>query len=301
MQPDHQSQSRPWSSLVAAAAGYLCWGLFPLYWKLFQGIDATELIAHRVFWALLFLLGVVALNKSTRELLTGLRDIRVLGWISLSGGLLTINWLVYVWAVNAGFVIDCSLGYFLVPLINALLGRFVIGERLRGAQTFAIGLATVGVLVMIWIVGRPPWIALAVAGTFGCYGLLRKRSSFGSLLGLTAETLVLWPLALAFLAWRFEHDSSALNNADGRQILLIVSTGIVTAVPLLLFAKGARGLKFTTLGLLQYLAPTCQFLLGWLLYDEPLSSSRAAAFALIWAGLLVYTVDAILSTRRPQT
>jgi chloramphenicol-sensitive protein RarD len=288
---------RPLSSALAAAGGYIIWGLFPMYWKLLQGIDAIELIAHRVFWAVLLLLGIVALQGRLASLFSGLRDRRNLGLNALSGALLSVNWLVYVWAVNAGHVIECSLGYFLVPLINVAIGRFILGERLRRAQALAIALAAIGVFVMIWVVGRPPWIALALAGSFGFYGLLRKRSTFGPLLGLTAETMLLAPLALGLLLTRLVQGTGAVGVVDVRTTLIILSTGAVTAVPLLLFAKGARGLRFTTLGLLQYLAPTLQFLLGWALYHEPLSQARIAAFALIWAGLLAYTADALWAQR----
>lgn len=291
--------ARPVSSALAAAGGYIIWGLFPMYWKLLQGIDAVELIAHRVFWALLLLLAIVALQGRLRELFRGLGDRRNLGLNALSGALLSVNWLVYVWAVNAGHVIECSLGYFLVPLINVAIGRFVLGEGLRPPQATAIALAAAGVAILIWDVGRPPWIALALAGSFGFYGLLRKRSSFGPLLGLTAETLLLGPLAVAFLLTRWVQHTGALGNVDTTKTLLVLTTGIVTAVPLLLFAKGARGLRFTTLGLLQYLAPTLQFLLGWLLYGESLSQGRIAAFVFIWAGLAIYTGDAVWAQRRP--
>ncbi len=287
----------PWGSLLAASGAYLIWGLFPLYWKQLQGVNATELIAHRVVWALALLLGLVACKGRLGEFQRGLREPRTLGGHLLSGVLLSINWLVYVWGVNSGHVIECSLGYFLVPLINVLLGRFVLGERLRRLQAVAIALATLGVAMMVWIVGRPPWIALALAGTFGLYGLLRKRSSFGPLLGLTAETTLLAPAALLFLTWRWREGSGALGQVDSYTTAFILSTGVVTAIPLLLFAKGARGLRLTTLGLLQYLAPTCQFLLGWLAYREPLSPGRAWAFATIWLGLLLYSLDALWSTR----
>lgn len=282
-----------WSSLFAAAGSYLLWGLFPLYWKHFHAIDATELIAHRMIWALVFLLAVIAAQGAFGQLGAALPTRSGLLNNLLSGALLTANWLVYVWGVNHGHIIDTSLGYFLVPLLNVLLGRWFFGETLRRAQLGAVILATLGVAVLIWQVGRPPWIALALAVTFGFYGLLRKRSPLGALLGLTAETLLLAPLAIAFLIWRWHAGTGALGRVDASTTALLFSTGVVTAIPLLLFAKGARGLRLTSLGLLQYLAPTCQFLLGWLVYDEPLSRERAAAFSLIWLGLLVYSLDAI--------
>jgi chloramphenicol-sensitive protein RarD len=268
---------------------------------LLKGIDAIELIAHRVFWALLLLLVILAVQRRLGALFTGLAERKNFWTNALSGGLLSINWLVYVWGVNAGHVIECSLGYFLVPLINVALGRFLLGERLRAAQWWAIGFAAIGVGLMIWLVGRPPWIALALAGSFGFYGLLRKKSSFGPLLGLTAETLMLAPFAFALLVWRWHAGTGALGAVDGKTTFLVLSTGVVTAVPLLLFAKGARGLRFTTLGLLQYLAPTGQFLLGWLAYNEPFSGMRVTAFGIIWAGLFVYTADALWAQRKSPT
>jgi len=262
------TESKPHAStgsFFAASASYLLWGLFPLFWRLLAAVDATELIAHRVVWSLLFLLGVVAAQQRLSELGRACWVRQNLRVHALSGALLTVNWLVYVWGVNHGHVIECSLGYFLVPLINVALGRWLLHERLRKAQLVAIVVAALGVALMVWRVGRFPWIALTLAVTFGCYGLLRKRSNLGPLLGLTLETLLLVPFAAGFLLWRF--------------------------------AKGARGLRMITLGLLQYLAPTCQFLLGWLLYNETLGDARASAFLLIWAGLAIYSLDAVVASR----
>lgn len=289
-----------WGSLLAASASYIIWGLFPIYWRLLKQVDATELITHRVVWSLLFLLAVVAAQRRLGEFVGALRNAANLKVHAMSGALLTVNWLVYVWAANAGHVIECSLGYFLVPLLNVALGRWVLHERLRTAQALAIILAAFGVACMVWQVGRPPWIALALAGTFGFYGLLRKRSHLGPLTGLTVETVLLAPLALGYLAFGLVRRSSAFGSVDLSTTLLIMSTGVVTAVPLLLFAKGARGLRMMTLGLLQYLAPTGQFLLGWLFYAEPMSAGRTAAFALIWAGLALYSMDAVWSSRAPS-
>jgi len=284
-------------SFFAASASYLLWGLFPLFWRLLAAVDATELIAHRVVWSLLFLLGVVALQQRLSELGRACRERQNLRVHAMSGALLTVNWLVYVWGVNHGHVIECSLGYFLVPLINVALGRWILHERLRKAQLAAIVVAAIGVALMVWRVGRFPWIALTLAVTFGFYGLLRKRSNLGPLLGLTLETLLFVPFAAGYLLWRFAQNSGALGHVDAATTWIILSCGVVTAVPLLLFAKGARGLRMITLGLLQYLAPTCQFLLGWLLYNEPMGEARAGAFLLIWAGLAIYSIDAVLASR----
>ena len=293
-----ESKSHPATgSFFAAAASYLLWGLFPLFWHLLAAVEATELIAHRVVWSLLFLLGVVAGQHRLSELVRACREQQNLRVHAMSGVLLTVNWLVYVWGVNSGHVIECSLGYFLVPLINVALGRWLLHERLRKAQLAAIVIAAFGVALMVLRVGRFPWIALTLAVTFGFYGLLRKRSNLGPLVGLTLETLLLVPFAAGYLVWRFAQDRGALGHVGAATTAIILSCGVVTAVPLLLFAKGARGLRMITLGLLQYLAPTCQFLLGWLLYNEPMGEARAGAFLLIWAGLAIYSIDAVLATR----
>lgn len=284
-------------SFFAASASYLIWGLFPLFWRLLAEVDATELIAHRVVWSLAFLLGVMAAQQRLAELGRVCREWKNLRVHAMSGALLTVNWLVYVWGVNHGHVIECSLGYFLVPLINVALGRWLLHEHLRKAQLAAIAIAALGVAVMVWRVGRFPWIALTIAATFGFYGLLRKRSALGPLAGLTLETSLLVPFAAGYLGWLWARNGGTLGHADAATTWLILSSGVVTAVPLLLFAKGARGLRMITLGLLQYLAPMCQFLLGWLLYDEALGGARAGAFALIWAGLAIYSLDAALASR----
>lgn len=293
-----ESKTQPTAgSFFAASASYFIWGIFPLFWRLLAAVDATELIAHRVVWSLLFLLGVVAVQNRLPELALACRDGKNLRVHAASGALLTVNWLVYVWGVNHDHVIECSLGYFLVPLINVALGRWLLREHLRKAQLAAIVIAGLGVALMVWRVGHVPWIALTLAVTFGFYGLLRKRSALGPLAGLTLETLLLLPLAAGFLLWRFAQGGGALGHVNASTTALILSSGVVTAVPLLLFAKGARGLRMITLGLLQYLAPTCQFLLGWLVYNETMGTARAGAFALIWAGLALYSIDAVLAGR----
>jgi chloramphenicol-sensitive protein RarD len=283
---------------LAAAACYLAWGLFPLYWKQLSAISATELIAHRHLSSLVFVLVVMGVGRGWGELLAALRSPTALRWHALSGGLLTANWLVFIWGVNRGHVLEASLGYFLVPLVNVALGRFVLHEQLRRAQWIAICCATVGVVLLIWRVGKPPWIALSLAATFGAYGLLRKRSPLGPLVGLGLETLLLAPAALAFLIWREREGLGALGHVDTRTHLLLLSAGVITAVPLLLFAYGARRIRFTTLGLLQYIAPTAQFILGTWFFHEPFTKAQASAFAFIWAGLIIYTFDNVWNQPR---
>jgi chloramphenicol-sensitive protein RarD len=282
---------------LAAAACYFFWGLFPLYWRQLADIDATELIAHRHVWSLAFVLGLMAAGDGFAGLRAALGSRPAVRWHALSGVLLTVNWLVYVWGVNHGHVLETSLGYFLVPLVNVALGRLVLHERLRPVQWVAITCAAFGVALLLLRVGRLPWIALTLAATFGAYGLLRKKSPLGPLTGLGLETLLLAPFAVAFLLWQHHTGAGALGRVSVPEHLLLVSVGAVTAVPLLLFAYGARRIRLATLGLLQYIAPTVQFILGVWVFREAFSPERAAAFAFIWCGLALYTADNLWAHR----
>lgn len=282
----------------AAAVCYLIWGLVPLYWKQLAGINALELIAHRHLWSLVFVLGVVVLQGRFGEATRALRGTRAITVNFVSATLLTGNWLVYVWGVNNGHVVEASLGYFLVPLVNVASGRFLLHEHLRRAQWIAITCAAVGVAVLVYQLGKPPWIALALAATWGGYSLMRKKSPLAPLAGLTVETLLLAPFAAGFLLWRQHTGEGALGNVDAWRTALVLSAGVVTAVPLLLFAYGAQRIRLSTLGLLQYLTPSVQFALGVWVYHEPFPKERIACFGFIWGGLVLYTVDSILAQRR---
>lgn len=283
---------------LAAGLCYFLWGLVPLYWTQLSSVNPVELIAHRHVWSLALLVAIVALQGTFREVIAAVATVRSLAINVLSALLLTGNWLVYVWGVNTGHVIDCSLGYFLVPLVNVAAGRFVLHEQLRRRQWYAIGLAAAGVCLMTVQLGRPPWIALALASTWGGYSLLRKQSPLGAVVGLTTETLLLAPIAGGFLLWQHHTGVGVLGRVDGGTQLLVLSAGVITATPLLLFAYGAKRIRLSTLGLLQYLAPTVQLILGIWIYHEPFSRSRAFSFAFIWAGLALYTLDNILAQRR---
>ena len=283
---------------LAAALCYFLWGLVPLYWKQLAQVHPVELIAHRHVWSLLFLLVLVRTQGGFGEVRAAFAGPRSLAINALSATLLTANWLVYIWGVNTGHVIECSLGYFLVPLVNVAAGRWMLHEHLRRAQWFAIALAAGGVALMIAQLGHPPWIALTIAGTWGAYGLMRKQSPLGSLAGLTVETLLLAPFAIAFLLWQHHTGAGALGRVDVTTHVLVLSAGVITAVPLLMFAYGARRIRLSTMGLLQYLAPTVQFALGVWLYHEPLSRARMLSFGFIWAGLALYTADNLWSQRK---
>jgi chloramphenicol-sensitive protein RarD len=293
--PAHPQAAR---GALAASGCFLFWGLVPVYWKQMAGVAAVELITHRVVWSLLLLLGVIAWQRDFPALRDALCSPRRAGLSLLSGLLLATNWGVYIWAVNTGHVIESSLGYFLVPLFNVALGSLVLHERLRPLQWTAIGGAAAGVGLLLFRAGHVPWIALAIAGTWAGYGLLKKKSALGAITGLAAETALLFPFAAAAVSWWHHTGAGALGRVDAWQHSLVLSVGVVTAVPLLLFAYGAQRIPLTTLGLLQYLAPSVQFLLGYFLYREPFDAARLQAYALIWAGLTLYSADSFWSRRR---
>ncbi|MSU71962.1 MAG: EamA family transporter RarD [Opitutus sp.] len=282
----------------AALVCYLLWGIVPLYWTQLAAVHPLELIAHRNLWSLLFVLLLVALQGGMGEIRAALSRRGSIAINFASGALLTTNWLIYVWGVNTGHVIECGLGYFFVPLVNVAVGRFLLHEQLRRLQWIAIAFAAGGVAWLIIQLGHAPWIALGLAASWSAYSLLRKRSPLGSLVGLTVETVLISPLALTFLVGLYVTGSGFFGRADLRTNLLIMSSGVITAIPLLLFAFGARCIRMSTLGLLQYVAPTVQIVLGLLVYHEPFSRERAESFGLIWFGLVLYTVDSLLLQRR---
>ena len=285
--------------LAYAALAYTLWGLFPLYFRQVSAVPAFEIVLHRSVWALVVLLVVLVVLRRWSWLGPALRQPRQLALFALSALLLSGNWLVYVWAVNHDRVIDSSLGYFINPLVSVVLGYAVLHERLRRAQWAAVGLAALGVLWLTLSAGQLPWIALLLAGSFGLYGLMRKTAPLGALEGLALETLLLAPLAVSLLAWGTLQGSSALASGDASLIAWLLLAGPLTAVPLLLFAAGARRITLATLGLLQYIAPTIQFALGVWLYREPFDSARLVGFALIWLALLLYSAESWHhSTRR---
>lgn len=293
--PDSSSQQT--RGLIAAAGCYLAWGLFPLYWRPLQGVDAHELIAHRLVWSCVLTLPLLVWRGGLSEARAALGTGRGFAVNLLSSVLLGSNWTIFVWAVNHGHVIETSLGYFLVPLLNVALGRFVLGEKLRRMQWVAIGFAAAGVALQCVQLGHLPWISLALAATFGTYALLRKRSALGPLAGLVVETSLLAPFAGLLLLWRAHAGTGALGHASGLQQTMALGAGVVTAVPLLLFAYGARRLRLTTMGLLQYVTPTVQFALGVAVFHESFDLGRAQAFVLIWTGLAIYTADALWAQR----
>jgi len=286
------------SGVVYASLAFVCWGLFPLYFRLAPGINPGEVLAHRIVWCLLLMLGLLAWRRQWAWLGPVLRQKKVLGAFAASALLLSGNWLTYIWSVNNGHVIDSSLGYFITPLVNVLLGYTLLHERPRRAQWTALAFAALGVIWLTVQTGRLTWIALVLAATFGCYGLLRKVAVLGAVEGLTLETMLLAPLAFAAIAIWSMQGSSTFPASDVPTNLWLIALGPITAVPLLLFAAGARRISMTTLGLLQYIGPSIQFALGVWVFREPFTPARLAGFALIWIALLVYTFDGWRITRR---
>ncbi|MBA3533292.1 MAG: EamA family transporter RarD [Ardenticatenales bacterium] len=277
---------------------YVLWGLLPLFWKALKEVPALEILAHRMVWSLGVVLLLLALRGRWRWLASVVRDRRILLTFTTTALLLSLNWYIYIWAVNAGYIVETSLGYFINPLVNVLLGVLFLKERLRLWQGVAIALAFVGVLYLTVQYGALPWIALTLAISFGFYGLLRKTASLDSLEGLTLETLLLFLPALSYLLYLEGQGSAAFGHSSVSTTALLALAGIATATPLLLFASGARRITLTLLGLLQYIAPTLQFLIGVFVYGEELSPARLMGFAIIWAALLLYTGESLLHHRR---
>ena len=284
--------------MAAVVTAFLIWGLFPFYWKALQGVGAEELVAHRLVWSLGLLLPLVWSRGAGTELRAALGNRRLLLRHLVSGALLAGNWTIYVWAVHAGHVVDASLGYFLVPLLNAALGVVVLRERLPRLQVAALLVAALGVGVSIVGFGGIPWTALGLAATWGSYTLLRKQSPLGSLTGLALETLLWLPLAVGLLVWWEIRGVAAFGRVGPGTTALILGTGVVTAGPLLLFAYGARMIALTTVGLLQYIVPSVQFAIGVLVYREAFPPGRGLSFAFIWLALVIYSWSGLRAARR---
>ncbi len=279
--------------ILFAGTAYFLWGLFPIYFKTLHEVPALEILLNRMLWALLFLLGVLTWRKQWAWVKTTWQQPRLIGGFALSALLLSANWFVYIWAVNHGHIIDASLGYFITPLVNILIGSVWLRERLRPGQWAAVALAAAGVVWLTVQAGHLPWIGLALAISFGTYGLLRKTSALGALEGLSLETALLFPFAFAWLAWlNWQGHNSFIASGTDIKLLLLIS-GPITAIPLLLFAAGARRIPMTTLGLLQYISPLVQLLLGVWLYREPFDSGRLFGFIAIWAALFVYSAEGL--------
>lgn len=276
---------------------YGLWGLVPLYWPLLDAASPVEILAHRIVWSLV-LAGLLLLLLRRRGWWRPLATPRILGLLTMAAAFIAVNWGLYIWAVNTGHVVEAALGYYINPILSVLLGVFVLRERLTVGQWIAVGLAGAAVLVLAVEHGQPPWVALILAASFATYGLLKKQIDSGALETLTVESAVLTPVALGYLVWLQVNGTLVFGHAGIGQSLLLASSGLVTLIPLLLFAAAATRLPLSTVGLLQYLTPTAQFLLGVFYFDEAMSTGRWIGFGLVWAALVLLTVAGLRGRRR---
>jgi chloramphenicol-sensitive protein RarD len=284
-----ESESR--RGFLLGVAAYALWGAFPLYWPLLEPAGAFEILAHRIVWSLVTMgLLVVALGRTS--VVRGLiADRRVRGLLALAACLVTVNWATYIWSVNNGHVVESSLGYFVNPLVTVLMGVFILGERMRPVQWVAIGVATLAVVVLTVDYGRLPWIAIVLALSFGSYGLCKKQANAPAIESLTLETMVIGPVALAYVGWLMWHGESSFGSHGVGHAALLATTGVVTAVPLVCFGGAAIRVPMVTLGLLQYLAPVLQFALGVVYFHEDMPAGRWIGFGLVWVALAIFTVE----------
>ncbi len=279
---------------ACALSAFLIWGLSPVYWKTLQNVPAFEIVLHRVVWSFLFLLPLLPIQKRTEEFRSVMRNPRALATLFATTLLVAVNWLLFIWSVNNGRVLQASLGYYINPLFSVLLGVVILRERLRRAQVTAVFLAGAGVLYLTVGLGQFPWIALSLAFTFGLYGLVRKIAPVSALVGLTVETLLLFPPSAGYLAYLYLDHRGAFFHTGSSTDLLLMASALATALPLLLFNLGTRILHLSTIGFMQYIVPSCFFLFAIFVFHEPISSVQLWTFTLIWSALALYTFDSML-------
>src|ERR1700731_870638 len=290
-------KSHETAGLIAAIAAFTTWGLIPIYWKLLAAVPATEILAHRFVWTTIFLSIILSWQRRWPELIANVRS-PLARIYCLAGGLaIASNWFLFIYAVNSGRVIETSLGYFMTPLMNVLFGAIFLREHLTRLQFVSVLLAALGVLNLTFGYGRFPWIAVLLCLTFGLYGLLRKQSGTAAIPGLFVETILLVPLAVVFLIYLQRSGALVFARADWSLSILLVSTGVVTSVPLLWFGYAAQHLRLITVGFLQYLSPIGSFFLGVFLYHEPFTRGHLVTFILIWIALIIFTAEALLRWR----
>jgi chloramphenicol-sensitive protein RarD len=279
--------------VLLGLAAWVMWGFFPLYWPLLEPAGAVEILAHRIVWSLLLVLGVVVASRKVGRLRATLADRRTRWLLAVASALITVNWGTYIWGVNNHHVVETSLGYFINPLVSVLIGVLVLGERLRTLQWVAMGIAGAAVLALTVEYGRPPWVSLILALSFGSYGLAKKKANAGAVESLVVETLVVSPVAVGYIVFLTATGASTFGGNGPGHVALVVGTGLVTVIPLLCFGGAATRIPLSTLGLMQYLTPTVQFLLGILFFHEPMPAMRWVGFAMIWVALAVFTFSSL--------
>lgn len=285
--------------ILKGVLAYTLWGFFPLYWKLLHQVPALQVIGHRIVWSFLLLVVILFFTGQWTSFHDSASNPKTISIYSVAAVLLTINWLVYVWGVNTGFIVETSLGYFINPLISVLLGVLFLHERLRTTQWIPIAIAAAGVGYLTAVYGRLPWIALTLAVSFGFYGLVKKLAPLGSLHGLTLETGIVFPVALAYLIVVGLRGDGDFITQGALTTVLLIGAGPVTTIPLLLFASAARQIPLSIVGLLQYIAPTLQFLIGVFIYREPFDRSLLIGFCIVWIALIIFWVENFLAHRTP--
>lgn len=283
--------------VLYAAGTYVLWGLLPIYWKWLRHTPATEVLCHRIIWSFITLVLVILVSHQWSGLRRNIFSMRVLCAYAAAGTLIAVNWLTYIWAVGAGFILETSLGYFINPLLSVLLGVVILRERLRPGQWAAIALAAAGVVYLWAAHGSLPWIALTLAIAFSLYGLIKKTAPLGSLQGLTVETAVLLLPAFAFLAYSGQAGQGVFLRTGAVTDILLVGTGFITVVPLLLFSSAARRIDLSLLGILQYIAPTIQFALGVFVYHEQFTHATLIGFCIVWSALALYAAESCYARR----
>jgi len=283
--------------VLYGVGAYLLWGFFPIYWKFLHPVPALEVIGHRIGWSFILLMAYVIITRQWGEFRLVAFNARTIGIYAIASILLSFNWLIYVWGVNAGFIVETSLGYFINPLLSVLLGVLFLHERLRPMQWIPVGLAALGVAYLTFVYGRLPWIALSLAFTFGFYGFVKKLSPLGSLYGLTLETGIVFPVALVYLSALGLKGAGAFLHSGTLIDVFLFGAGVVTTIPLLMFASAARQIPLTIVGLLQYIAPTLQFLIGVFIYKEPFDLGHFIGFAIVWVALIVFAGESYLANR----
>ena len=282
---------------AAAISAFGIWGLFPLYLIGLRNVSAMQITAHRIIWSCVFVLAWLAITGQLLKLGEAARRKGVLIRLVASAFLIAVNWVGFAWAVNNDRVLEVSLAYFIGPLLNVMLGIYFLRERLNRAQWIAVAFAAAGVAYLTYIAGQAPWLALMVGSSFALYGVIRKTVTVDALPGLAIETILLAPFALGYLLWSEMNGSGVFGHATGLVTALLLAGGVVTSVPLVLFAFGARQVPYSTIGVLQFIAPTLQLLCGLIVFKESLAAGRATGFALIWVGLLIYMANALWQSR----
>lgn len=285
------------SGVLIGLAAYTMWGVFPVYFKLIESVAPLEVLSHRIVWAVPFGALIIALRSQWSEVRVAFGHRRMLLGLCTSALFITINWLIYIWAIQNGRIFEASLGYYINPLMYVLVGVFFLGERLRNLQIAAVVLAAIGVLFLTINGGVFPWVALSLAASFTVYGVIRKQIVVGAMPGLFVETTLLLPFALGWLIWIVQAGQASIVNADAGITALLLLGGPITVIPLLLFAIAARRLTMTVIGFMQFLAPTLQFLTG-VYYGETLTPAHMVCFGFIWAAVLVFSIDAIVRGRK---